>query len=212
MKRQSAISTFFRPISKRVLEVNVPGELSEDSIDMQQAAASSNIDNESSVPSTGVTDPPLENIDDENRTDLSLFLHHSTAVPCQNKCHRMKAVLCNESGSPSLHGFAATRMEPAIVHAVCIQKQLASKNNWLSAKNTEGIHKSRWAKETNGWQDYQKGKSALRSHNRYPWHQAATDALHVCMANFRALIATLKYHRCYRLFAMQPKVHQPSFY
>ena len=30
----------------------------------------------------------------------------------------MKVVLCNESGSPSLHGFAATRKEPAIVHAV----------------------------------------------------------------------------------------------
>ena len=31
----------------------------------------------------------------------------------------MKAVLCNERGLPSLHGFAATRMEPGIVHAVC---------------------------------------------------------------------------------------------
>ena len=31
----------------------------------------------------------------------------------------MKAVLCNECGLPSLHGLAATRMEPAIVHAVC---------------------------------------------------------------------------------------------
>ena len=57
----------------------------------------------------------------------------------------------------------------------------ASKNNRLSAKNTEGIHKSRWAKKTNGWQDYRKGKSALRSHNRSPWHQVATDALQVCM-------------------------------
>ena len=44
MKRQSAISAFFRPVSKRVLEVNVPGESSEDSIDMQQAATFSNID------------------------------------------------------------------------------------------------------------------------------------------------------------------------
>ena len=31
---------------------------------MQQAATSSNIDNESYVPSTDVTDPALENIDD----------------------------------------------------------------------------------------------------------------------------------------------------
>ena len=30
------------------------------------------------------------------------------------------------------------------------------------------------------------------------------------MTNFRTLIATLKYHRCYTLFAMQ-LVHQPSF-
>ena len=35
---------------------------------------------------------------------------------------------------------------------------------------------------------------------------------YVCMANFRTSIATLKYRRCYRLFAMQLKVHQPSFY
>ena len=67
MKRQSAISAFFRSVSKRVLEVNVPGESSKDSIDMQQAATSSNIDNKSSVPSTNVTDPALENIDDEDR-------------------------------------------------------------------------------------------------------------------------------------------------
>ena len=80
-------------------------------------------------------------------------------------------------------------------------------------KNTKGIHKSRWAKETNGWKDYRKGKSALRSHNRSPWHQAAMLALQVvCMANFRTLIAPLKYHRCYRLFAMQLKVHRTSFY
>ena len=54
MKRQSAISAFFRPVSKRALKVNVPGESSEDSIDMQQAATSSNIDNKSSVLSTSV--------------------------------------------------------------------------------------------------------------------------------------------------------------
>ena len=34
---------------------------------MQQAATSGNIDNESSLPSTDVTDPALENIDDEDR-------------------------------------------------------------------------------------------------------------------------------------------------
>ena len=67
MNRQSAISAFFRPILKRVLEVNVLRHSSEDSIDMQQVATSSNIDNESSVPSTGVTNPALEDIDDENR-------------------------------------------------------------------------------------------------------------------------------------------------
>ena len=87
----------------------------------------------------------------------------------------------------------------------------ASKNNQLSAKNTKGIHKSRWAKETNGWQDYRIGKSALRSHHRSAWHQAAIDALQVCMANFIILIATLKY-RCCRLSAMQLIVHQLSFY
>ena len=51
--------------------------------------------------------------------NLLLFLHHLTAVLCQKKCHCMKVVLCNESGLPSLHSFAATRMEPAIIHTVC---------------------------------------------------------------------------------------------
>ena len=40
---------------------------------MQLAATSSNIDNESSVPSTDITDLALENIDDED--------HRSTALP-----------------------------------------------------------------------------------------------------------------------------------
>ena len=39
---------------------------------MQQAATSSNIDNESSVPSTDVTDPALENINDEDRNRSAL--------------------------------------------------------------------------------------------------------------------------------------------
>ena len=108
--------------------------------------------------------------------DLPLFLPHSTAVPCQKKCRCMKVVLCNESGLPSLHSFAATRMEPAIVHAVCGPlKTIGCQRKILKE------YISRWAKETNGWQDYRKGKSALRSHYRSPWHQAATDALQVCM-------------------------------
>ena len=69
-----AISAFFRLVSKKVLEVNVPGESSENSIDMQQAATSSNIDNKSSVPSTDVTDPALENINDKDS-------NRSTALP-----------------------------------------------------------------------------------------------------------------------------------
>ena len=177
MKRQSAISAFFSPASKRVLEANVPGESSEDRIDMQQVAISSNIDNKSSVPSTDVTDPALENIIDEDRnrsTALPVSFDSSTlpkVMPSHEGCTLQREwftefawLCCNQDGT---------------CHCSCCL--WASKNNQLSAKNTEGIHKSRWAKETNGWQDYRKGKSALHSHNRSPWHQAATDALQVCM-------------------------------
>ena len=71
MKRQSAISAFSRPISKRGLRENVSGESSEKCIETQLVATFSNIDNESSVLSTDVTDPALENIDDEDRNRSS---------------------------------------------------------------------------------------------------------------------------------------------
>ena len=50
-----------------MLKVNVPGESSEDSIDMQQAPTSTNIDNESSESATNLTNLAVENIDDEDR-------------------------------------------------------------------------------------------------------------------------------------------------
>ena len=179
MKRQSAISAFFRPVSKRVLEENVPGESSEDSIDMQQVATTSNIDNESSVPSTDVTDPDLENINDEDR-------NRSTALPASFDSSTLPNEMPSHEGRTLQREwfteFAWLRCnQNGTCHCSCCL--WASKNNRLSAKNTEGIHKSRWAKETNGWQDYRKVKSALRCHNRSPWHQAATDALQVCMCD-----------------------------
>ena len=50
---------------------------------MQQAAISSNINNENSVPSTDVTDPALENIDDEdrNRSTALLASFDSSTLP-----------------------------------------------------------------------------------------------------------------------------------
>ena len=88
----------------------------------------------------------------------------------------MKAVLCNESGLPSLHGFAATRMEPAIVYAVCgplktIDCQRKIPKEYIEADGQMKLVVGKISK----------GKSALRSHYRSPWHQAATDALQVCM-------------------------------
>ena len=49
-----------------MLKVNVPGESSEDSVEMQQAATSSNIDNKSCEPATNLTNLAVENIDDED--------------------------------------------------------------------------------------------------------------------------------------------------
>ena len=51
-----------------MLNVNVPGESSEHSIDMQQAATSTNIDDESCEPVTNLTNFAVENIDDEDRS------------------------------------------------------------------------------------------------------------------------------------------------
>ena len=141
--------------------------------------------------------------------DLQLFLRHSTAVPCQRKCRRMKAVLCNESGSPSLHGFAATRMEPAIVHAVCgPPKTIGCQRKILK----EYI-------KADGQRRLMVGKIIVKEKVHYAFiivfHSTKQRPMHhkyVCMANFRTLIATLKCHKCYRLFAMQLKVHLPSFY
>ena len=67
------ISASFRPVSKRSLIENISGKSSEDNVETQQVATSSNIDYEGSVPSTDVTDPAQENIDDEDRTRSPAF-------------------------------------------------------------------------------------------------------------------------------------------
>ena len=123
--------------------------------------------------------------------DWLLFLHHSTAVPCQKKCSCMKAILCNESGLLSLCGFVTIRLEPAIVQ------------EYIKADGQ---------KETNGWQHYHERKSALRSHYRSEWHHIATNALQLCMANFIKIIATLKYYTGYWLSAMHLIEYQLSLY
>ena len=137
MKRQSAVSAFFRPVSKRVLEENVPGESSEDSIDMQQVATSSNIDNKSSLPSTNVTDPALENINDEDR-------NRSTALPASFDSSTLpKEMPSHEGRSLQREWFTEfawlrCNQDGTCYCSCCLG---ASKNNRLSAKNTEGIHK-----------------------------------------------------------------------
>ena len=154
---------------------------------MQLAATSSSIDNESSVPSD-VTDPALEII------DLLLFLHHLTAVPCQKKCCRMKAVLCNESGLPSLHGFAATRIETAIVDAVCGPRKTIGCQQKILTEYVKADEQRR----------LMVGKIIVKEKVHYVLiivlHGIKQRPMHykyVCMANFRTLIAILKYHRCF---------------
>ena len=129
------------------------------------------------MPFTDVTDPALENINDEDR-------NRSTALPASFDSSTLPKKMPSHEGRTLQREwfteFAWLRCnQDGTCHCSC--RLWASKNNRLSAKNTEGIHKSRWAKKTNGWQDYRKGKSALRFHNRFPWHQAATDASQVCM-------------------------------
>ena len=179
----------------------------ENSVQTQQVAISSNIDNESFVPSTDLTDPALENIDDEDR-------NRSTALPASFDSSTLpKEMLSHEGRTLQREWFTAFAWLNCNQDGTCLCScsLWTSKNIRLSAKNTEGIHKNRWAKETNGWQDYRKGKIALRLHYRSAWHQAATDALQVCMANFKILMATLKY-TSHRLSTMQPIVYQLLFY
>ena len=158
---------------------------------MQQAATSRNIDNKSSVPSTNVTDPALGNIDDEDR-------NQSNTLPASFY-----------SGLLSLHGFAATRMVPAIVHAVCEPLKTIGCQRKILKKYMK----------VDGQRRLLVGKIIVKEKVHYVLiiilHGTKQQLMHykcVCMMNFRTLIATLKYHRCYRLFAMQQKVHQPSFY
>ena len=120
---------------------------------------------------TNVTDPALENIDNEDRI-------RSTALPASFDSSTLPKEMPSHEGRTLQREwfteFAWLRCnQDKTCHCSCCL--WASKSNRLSAKNTEIIHKSRWAKETNGWQDYRKGKSALRSHHRSPWHQAANS-------------------------------------
>ena len=94
------------------MEVNVPGESSEDSINMQQATTSSNIDNESYVPSTNVTDPALENIDDQdyNRSTALRASFNNSTLPKEMPSHEGRTLqgewfnefawlCCNQDGT-----------------------------------------------------------------------------------------------------------------
>ena len=116
----------------------------------------------------------------------------------------MKTILCNENGLPSLHGFAATRMRPAIVYAVCgLLKTIGCQRKILK----EYI-------KADGQRRLMVGKITIKEKVHYVLiivlHGTKQRPMHykyVCMKNFRTLIATLKCHRCYRLFATQLKVH-----
>ena len=139
--------------------------------------------------------------------DLLLFLHHSTAVPCQKKCRCMKAILCNKSDLPSLHGFVAIRIEPAILHALCgLLKTIGCQRKILKEYIKANGQMRLTVEKTN-----HKGSNKFRSIIIFLHHQTVTEALHVKIANFIILIAALKYHRCSRVSAMQLIVHQLLF-
>ena len=171
---------------------------------MQQAATSSNVDNESSVPSTDVSDPALESINDKDR-------NRSTALPASFDSSTLPKVMPSHEGRTLqrewLTEFAWLRCnQDGTCHCSCCL--WASKNNRLSAKNTEGIHKR------DGQRKLVVGKIIVKVKVHYVLiivlHGTKQRPMHykyVCVANFRTLIATLKCHRCYRLFAMQLKVH-----
>ena len=107
----------------------------------------------------------------------------------------MRAVLCNESGLPSLHGFAATRMKPAIVHAVCgplktIGCQRKILKEYIKADEQRRLMVGKIIVKE---KVHYVLKIVLHGIKERPMHYK-----YVCMANFRTLIATLKCHRCYR--------------
>ena len=179
MKRQSAISAFFRPLSKRPREANVPQESSRhrpESSDSQEASTSGN--DESDAP---VADPVIDLVDENNRPKDLPTPFDSSTLPNVMPTHEGRTLQ-----KEWFINFSWLRYnDDCTCH--CSSCLWAVKNNRLSAKNTEGIQKSKWARTTVGWQDYRKGKAALRSHSRSSWHQAANDALQV-RHNFPCII------------------------
>ena len=100
-------------------------------------------------------------------------------------------------------------MKPAIVHAVCGPLKTISCQRKILMEYIKA----------DGQRRLMVGKIIVKEKVHYVlivvFHGTKQRPIHykyVCMANFTTLIATLKYHRCYRLFAIQLKVHQPYFY
>ena len=177
MKRQSAISAFFKPASKIVREGGDEDDSSVNRHDQQQASTSSNAAvSESEI----VAAHPSTNFvveDDNSSADLPVPFDSCT--------------LPNEM--PSREGRTLRRewfTEIAWLRynndgtCHCAYCLWAIENNRLSRKNTEGIRKSRWAKTSSGWQDYRKGRGALHTHGRSSWHQDANGILQVRIENF----------------------------
>ena len=169
MKRQSAISAFFRPVSKRVGAVEVTGESSADSNGEQQAH---DVDNQSVVAEADRN--TNSEIDETSNCPSDLPAPFDSSVLPNQMPTNEGRVLQREW----FKDFLWLRYnEDGTCHCSCCL--WAVKNKRLSAKDTEGIRKTKWVKITEAWQDYRKGKSALRSHNGSSWHQAANEAFQV---------------------------------
>ena len=97
------------------------------------------LDNESSVPSTDVTDPALENIDDEDRNRSTALLASFDSSTLSKKMPSHEGLTLQREWFIEFAWLCCN--QDGTCHCSCCL--WASKSNWLSAKNAEGIHKSR---------------------------------------------------------------------
>ena len=157
------------------------------------------------MPSTNVTDPALENIHDEdcNRSTALPASFDSSTLPKEMPSHEGRTL--QREWFTEFAWLRCNQDRTCHVHAV------------YGLLKAIGCQRKR-LKEADGQRRLMVGKIIVKEKVHYVLiivlHGTKQRQMHykyVCMTNFRTLIPTLKYHRCYRLFAMQLKVHNHLF-
>ena len=166
MKRQSAISAFFRPFDKRIRD-------SENENESDVRSGSPVDSNPSDQASTSRNQEVARNEESSN---------NNPTLPVQVDINTLPNKLPTHEGRSLQRewftDFSWLRYnDDGTCH--CSSCFWAITSNRLSRKYTEGIQNSKWVKTVDGWQDYRKGKSALQIHGRSSCHLAASNALQV---------------------------------